>query len=90
MNIEAFAPSATSDPMRGATGDPAATGDVVVVSDDVGADTFTRAAAFDPSSIPVPVDLLVYTPAEFERLRRDTGGLGAVLRNECRWVRVRP
>jgi uncharacterized protein len=60
--------------------------DLVVVSDAVDPDPFRRAAAFDTAGIPVPVDVLVYTPEEFERLCAGATGLGAAIRNQARWL----
>lgn len=41
-----------------------------------------RSAAFDTNSLPVPVDLLVYTKDEFERL----SGVGTLRIDDIRWL----
>ncbi len=43
--------------------------DVVVVVDDGGPSSEQRALAFDVSHLPVPVDVLVYTESEWDRLK---------------------
>lgn len=48
-----------------------------------------RSAAFETGSLPVPADVLVYTEAEWEALRR-RGGFGATLDREVVWVYERP
>lgn len=44
-----------------------------------------RAAQFDATGLPVPVDLLVYTSAEWESLRQQ-GRFAATVEREAKWV----
>lgn len=56
---------------------------VIVSTSDV---PFTeRALAFDATGLPVPADLLVYTEAEWERLRR-APGLVRTVEREVVWL----
>jgi len=45
-----------------------------------------RAAGWDTESLPVPVDLLVYTESEWQRLLADGGRFGRTLTRETLWV----
>ncbi|MCJ7796527.1 MAG: nucleotidyltransferase domain-containing protein, partial [Thermoleophilia bacterium] len=45
-----------------------------------------RGLAFDVLSLPVPAEILVYTQAEIERLRREGGRFARVLAGEVVWL----
>ncbi|HUF51139.1 MAG TPA: nucleotidyltransferase domain-containing protein [Longimicrobiales bacterium] len=60
--------------------------DVIIVRDDAASDVLARAASFDLTSLPVPADLLVYTPAELAKLEAGDTRFADVLRNETRWI----
>jgi hypothetical protein len=45
-----------------------------------------RGADWDTETLPVPVDLLVYTEAEWESLMETGGRFAATLRREARWI----
>ncbi|MEW6072505.1 MAG: nucleotidyltransferase domain-containing protein [Planctomycetota bacterium] len=46
----------------------------------------SRGVAWELESLPVPAEILVYTRAEWDRLREGGGRLGAVLAHETVWV----
>lgn len=56
--------------------------DVVLVVQSSEKPFIERSAAFDTNSLPVPVDLLVYTKDEFERL----SGVGSLKAGDIRWL----
>lgn len=58
--------------------------DVVVIVTESPLSFERRAARFDTAELPVPVDLLVYTSAEWERMVAD--GRLARLAAEARWL----
>jgi uncharacterized protein len=45
-----------------------------------------RAADWDTTTLPVPVELLVYTAAEWEALLKETSRFAQVLRGETVWI----
>lgn len=45
-----------------------------------------RGARYDLTQLPVPAEVLVYTIDELERLQREGGRFGSVLRDEIEWV----
>jgi uncharacterized protein len=57
---------------------------VVLTSDDT--PPLERTRRFDMASLPVPADLLVYTIAEFDELRRSGTRFADTLRDEARWI----
>lgn len=59
--------------------------DVVMVLKAAAAPWERRAAEWDTTSLPVPVDLIVYTRVEWEGLDRNTR-FGRMLQAEVRWV----
>ncbi len=59
--------------------------DVVLVVSDSEVPWESRASSWDTTSLPVPVDLLVYTRREWSALDRDTR-FGRMLAEETRWV----
>ena len=63
--------------------------DVLVVVEQSSESFERRAAAWDTTALPVPVDLMVYTKAEWERLDPQ-GRFGRMVAREAVWVYVRP
>jgi predicted nucleotidyltransferase len=63
--------------------------DLVLIVERTQAPFLLRSASFDAAALPVPADVLVYTEAEWEALRR-RGGFGAALHSEVVWVYERP
>lgn len=59
--------------------------DVVVVAAESSQPFDRRPLAFDPTGLPVPADVLVYTEAEWERMSID-GGLPRIVAGEVVWV----
>ena len=59
--------------------------DMIMVVKGTDAPWELRAAAWDTTSLPVPVDLIVYTAAEWEALDSGTR-FGSVLRDEIEWL----
>jgi uncharacterized protein len=57
---------------------------VLIAADDVPFET--RGARWDTASIPVPVDLLVYTPAEWAELVRRGDRFAAMLEADLVWL----
>ena len=49
-----------------------------------------RGSLFDTTTLPVPVDLLVYTAAEFRDARASETRFAGVLRSDVRWLLGRP
>lgn len=60
--------------------------DLVAIVDESSLPFERRALDFDLLDLPVPADLLVYTEAEFVRLRESGGRFAAVIDEEVRWV----
>ena len=60
--------------------------DLVVVMDAVDEPLERRAARFDTTELPVPVDLLVYTAEEWERLASGSRRFVEAIRHETVWV----
>lgn len=58
--------------------------DIVVIVADSHRPFWQRAADWDTTGFPVPVDLLVYTQEEWETLKK--GGFGKTLQKETIWV----
>lgn len=67
---------------------PASDIDLVLVVRDTGVPALERAARWDALELPVPADILVYTPAELDAIRGRR--FGRVLRDETVWVWNRP
>lgn len=59
--------------------------DVVLVVSDSEVPWESRASSWNTTSLPVPVDLLVYTRREWDALDRDSR-FGRMLAEETRWV----
>ena len=59
--------------------------DIVLVVDRIEGRYEHRTRQWDTTSLPVPVDLLVYTQEEFDRVCRETG-FGDTLARETVWV----
>lgn len=57
--------------------------DVIVVVTAAGEPFSRRAASWDTTELPVPVDLLVYTKDEWERMK---GRLATTIQREAIWV----
>jgi predicted nucleotidyltransferase len=47
-----------------------------------------RALKWDLYKLPVPVDMVVYTLAEFEKIIYEKGRFGRVLQTEVKWIYV--
>ncbi len=60
--------------------------DVLIVVDRAQRPFVERARDWDLSPLPVPADVLVYDPAEWEALASRSGRWAAVLRREVSWV----
>ncbi len=60
----------------------------IVVSDD--RPFARRGADWNTETLPVPVDLLVYTEEEWQELMKGGGRFPETLRREVRWVRSAP
>lgn len=58
--------------------------DIIVIVERSDRPFWQRAADWDTTEFPVPVDLLVYTQAEWEMVRRS--GFGRVLERDTIWV----
>jgi uncharacterized protein len=63
--------------------------DVIVVVDSSDISFERRAAGWDTSMLPVPADLLVYTDAEWQAMRR-AGRLSEKIAREMIWLYRRP
>ena len=59
--------------------------DLVAIVREIGGHRELRAKALDTTRLPVPVDLLVYTEAELEKIR-GRGRFGATLEGEVIWL----
>lgn len=59
--------------------------DVVVVAAESSAPFERRSLAYDPTGLPVPADVMVYTAAEWERMSIE-GGLPRTVAGEVVWV----
>ncbi|MFZ5809914.1 MAG: nucleotidyltransferase domain-containing protein [Chloroflexota bacterium] len=59
--------------------------DVIIIVAETDLPFERRAIEWDLTELPVPVDLLVYTPSEWERLIRQAG-FGKRLEREVTWV----
>jgi len=57
--------------------------DVIILVRTSGKPFYERPRDFDATELPVPVDLLVYTPEELRRLR---GRFAQILKDEVIWV----
>jgi predicted nucleotidyltransferase len=62
--------------------------DVIVVTEESPEPFPRRAAAYDATGLPVPVDLLVYTSEEWRTVSRE-GRFADVMESEAVWVYVR-
>ncbi len=60
--------------------------DVIVIVNDTPDAFHERGVKFHSPRLPVPVDLLVYTSAEFKALRQQESRFGKMLREEVRWL----
>lgn len=60
--------------------------DVLIVVDHAQRPFVERARGWDLSSLPVPADVLVYDPAEWEALASGSSRWAGVLRREVSWV----
>ena len=60
--------------------------DLVVVCTHCALPITERGAAFAPSGLPVPADVLVYSEAEFAALLQDGSRMGRELRDAAVWV----
>jgi len=60
--------------------------DVILVVNSTNVPFERRAAGWDTSRIAVPVDLIVYTREEFDRLGRDGSRFAAMLASEAEWI----
>lgn len=60
--------------------------DIVVVLEDAREPFHERGAKFDRPSLPVPVDLLVYTSAEWRAFMQEDRRFARMLKEETRWL----
>lgn len=60
--------------------------DLIVVVTETTQPFERRGQGWDTQTLPVPVDLLVYTPPELDTLRADGGRFARVLDEETVWV----
>lgn len=60
--------------------------DLVIVVESSSEPFHQRAVQFNALDLPVPVDLLVYTSAEWKALISESTRFSAVLKNELRWL----
>lgn len=60
--------------------------DLVAVVSRARAPRLERAAAWDTTTLPVPVDLLVYTSEEWRALLESDSRFGRAARHEVRWL----
>ncbi len=60
--------------------------DVVIVLENAREPFHERALGFDTPRLPVPVDLLIYTAAEWKKLRRERTRFATMLEQELRWL----
>jgi predicted nucleotidyltransferase len=64
--------------------------DVLVIVERTDAPFERRSLLFDTLALPVPTDLLVYTPDEVRSLQSEAGRFARVLTEEAVWVFARP
>jgi predicted nucleotidyltransferase len=62
--------------------------DIIVVIKSSNLSFYERPIEWDTMDIPVPVDLLIYTLAEFDNMKLKNGGFFKTLENEVKWFQI--